>query len=246
MTIDGAWLKGRIATVATPWADSPGVSRLRGLLQEWAVGFSERRPDVESSAVVWPRRGVLHDEAASFLRALDSGFVTVDGAGFFVVPTVRAKTPAGRYALLSKSGAGVSINLEYLIQVGATAELVLDHGWSPNAIDFERGEFDALALGEDGRALLVMEAKARVTGPDSVEKLLTSWMSMADDPGPDLNNNAGRKYRDLQKRLESGPVVVWLVAAGARWTLVAELSDGSVYLTPVSSPTPELCRAIQG
>ena len=54
------------------------------------------------------------------------------------------RLPRGRYSLLGKSGSGVSINLEYLIQIGATAELVLDHGWSSNAIDFERGEFDAL------------------------------------------------------------------------------------------------------
>ena len=56
-----------------------------------------------------------------------------------------------------------------------------------------------------------MEAKARAIGSDSLEKLLTSWMSMAEDPGLDLNNNAGRKYRDLQKRCATGPVVVWLV-----------------------------------
>jgi hypothetical protein len=37
--------------------------------------------------------------------------------------------------------------VEYLIQIGATAELVLDHGWTPHAIDVERGEFDAVAAG---------------------------------------------------------------------------------------------------
>jgi hypothetical protein len=34
--------------------------------------------------------------------------------------------------------------------------------------------------------------------------------------------------------------MVWLVAAGARWTLIAELFDGSVRLTPASEPTREL------
>jgi hypothetical protein len=38
-----------------------------------------------------------------------------------------------------------------LIQIGATAELVLDHGWSPGDIDFERGEFDAVGVGPGGR-----------------------------------------------------------------------------------------------
>jgi hypothetical protein len=87
-----------------------------------------------------------------------------------------------------------------------------------------------------------MEAKARVTGADSLEKLLASWMSMAEDASLDRNNNAGRKYRELLKRCETGPVVVWLVAEGARWTLIAVLNDGSVRLTPASAPTPKACR----
>ena len=204
--------------------------------------FAERRLDVESPTIAWPRRGVLHDEAASFLRALDHALIEVDDAGYVTLPTVRPKTLPGRYALLSKNGAGVSINLEYLIQIGATAELVLDHGWSASDIDFERGEFDAIGVGDETQALLVMEAKARVSGPDSLEKLLTSWLRMADDRTIDLDTNAGRKYRDLLKRCRTGPLVVWLVAAGARWTLVAELADGSIRLAPAPHPTPELCR----
>jgi hypothetical protein len=214
LTIDGTWLSGQMATVATPVTDSPSVTRLRGFLQAWAVGFCEVRADVKSPTVTWPRRGLLDDESSSFLRALDSGFVIVDGAGFVVLPTVRAKMPAGRYALLSKSGAGVSVNLEYLIQIGATAELVLDHGWSPADLDFERGEFDAVGIGPGDQTMLVMEAKARVSGPDSLEKLVTSWMSMAEDPGSNMNNNVGRKYRELQRLCRSGRVVVWLVAEG--------------------------------
>jgi len=65
-----------------------------------------------------------------------------------------------------------------------------------------------------------MVAKARVSGPDSLEQLLTSWLGMARDHTIDLNN-AGRKYRDLLRRCETGPVVVWLVAAGARWRPIA-------------------------
>ena len=55
-------------------------------------------------------------------------------------------------ALLGKSGSGVSINLEYLIQIGAAAELVLDHGWSASDIDLECGEFDAVGIGVDNQA----------------------------------------------------------------------------------------------
>ena len=56
----------------------------------------------------------------------------------------------------------MGLNLEYLIQVGAVAELILDHGWPADSIDFERGEFDALASDHEGRVSLAVEAKARV------------------------------------------------------------------------------------
>jgi hypothetical protein len=95
-------------------------------LTEYADGFARGRADVASPDLIWPRRGLLPDEAASFLRALDDGFIAVDDAGYVALPSVRSKRPEDRYSLLSKSGQGVSLNLEYLIQVGATAELVLD------------------------------------------------------------------------------------------------------------------------
>ncbi len=241
--IDEAWLRQRVlSTTDTGRGSKRSVEALRELLLQCASGFAEQRSDVVSAKVRWPRRGLFPDEAASFLRAVETGTAVVDEAGYVSLPSVRSKVPVGRYSLLSKSGNGVSVNLEYLIQIGATAELVLDHGWAPSHIDFERGEFDAIGTDQDGRALLVMEAKARVSGPDSLEKLLTSWLRMSRDQTIDLNNNAGRKYRDLQKRCKTGAVVVWLVAAGARWSLVAELTDGSVRFTPASDPTPELCR----
>ena len=89
---------------------------------------------------------------------MDSGQVQIDPAGYFTLPRIRPKVPVGRYALFSKSGAGVSLNLEYIIQAGATIELVREYGWSSDALDFERGEFDAIAYGPEDRIILVMEA----------------------------------------------------------------------------------------
>ena len=122
------------------------------------------RDDVLSATIAWPKRGLLPDESASFLRAVANGIAEVDEAGFVSMPTVKPKVPQGRYALFSKLGAGISLNLEYLIQVGATAELILDHGWVPDQVEFERGPFDALGVSVGGRVLLAVEAKARVSG----------------------------------------------------------------------------------
>lgn len=234
--IDEAWLRGALGSTVTHSDPGGAVGRLHRLLEECAVGFARERPDVLSSNLAWPRRGLLPDEAGSFLRALDHGLVAVDGAGFSTLPSVRPKKPQGRYAPLGKLGSGVSIHLEYLIQVGATAELVLDHSWPPDALDFERGQFDALGHGPDGRVCLAMEAKARVTGPDSLESMLRFWLRAIADPQLDLMNNSGRKLLELKRLCSSGPVVVWLVAEGARWSLRADDKEGQVELSV--GPTP--------
>jgi len=95
---------------------------MRSVLEERADVFAAARPDVVSSTIVMPRRGLPHDESASFLRAVSAGIAHVDEAGYVTLATVRQKTPVGRYALFSKSGNGISVNLEYIVQIGATAE----------------------------------------------------------------------------------------------------------------------------
>lgn len=235
--VDEQWLIDTIATSAMSSPDTPQTARLRTLLEACAGQFAIRRTDVVTGRVVWPRRGLLHDEAASFLRAVDQGLATVNEAGYVTLPTVRPKVPEGRYALLSKSGDGVSVNLEYLIQIGATAELVLDTGWPPHLIDFERGEFDALASSHNGRVVLAMEAKARVTGADSLDSLVRFWLLATRDAKVDLNTNAGRKYRELVRRCAHGPVHVWLVADGARWSLSAVRGEAGVVLSSGTAPS---------
>lgn len=250
--IDEVWLLRALGSTLSHNDPGGAVGRLHGLLQDWAVGFARGRPDVGSSDLAWPRRGLLPDEAGSFLRALDHGLVAVDGAGFSTLPTIRPKKPQGRYALLSKLGSGVSINLEYLIQIGATAELVLDHGWPPDSLDFERGEFDAVVYDPDGRVCLAMEAKARVTGADSLESMLRFWFRAIADPQLDLRNNSGRKLLELKRLCSSGPVVVWLVAEGARWSLRADDKEGQVELSvgPIPSwplvfnPNPDTTEVV--
>lgn len=121
--IDAAWLRERVReSTAPPAAAGDEVDRRRELLLSCATGFPRRRPDVASSQIVCPRRGLGTDEARGFVRAVEHGIAVDDDAGYVTLPTIRPKTPTGRFALLGKSGEGVSVNLEYLIQIGATAE----------------------------------------------------------------------------------------------------------------------------
>lgn len=79
--------------------------------------------------------------------------------------------------------------------------------------------------------MLAVEAKARVTGQDSLEKLLRAWLQYSDAGGLAPTTNAGRKYVALRRLCESGPVAVWLVAAGARWSLRATRAGNGIAFT---------------
>jgi hypothetical protein len=174
--IDQQWLDRAVRGHTTRSEPSGSAERLEMMLRRWAQRFARGRNDVLSGDLATPRRGLLADEASSFLRAVDFGVAKVDEAGFVTLPTVKPKRPPGRYALFSKLGPGVGLNLEYLIQVGAMAELLLDLGWPADSIDFERGEFDTLASDPQGRVCLALEAKARVAGTDSLESMLRFWL----------------------------------------------------------------------
>jgi len=241
--ITADWLAAAVAAIEVDvHGDADSVRLLRGLLTRSAVGFAEVRPDVLSASVAWPRRGLHSDEATSFLRAVDLGAVSVDVAGYVTVHCARPKSPPGRYALFSRNGGGVAVNLEYLIQIGTAAELVLDLGWPASQVEFERGEFDALGLAPDGRVVLAVEAKARATGPDSLQTMLASWITFVASDADVPATNSGRKYRELLRLCESGPVALWLVAAGARWSFVATAHDGRLILVP--SLTPSYTRVV--
>ncbi|MDT0214716.1 hypothetical protein Q9R29_12555 [Rothia sp. ARF10] len=235
--VDSGWIDANITGIAI--ADqrpmSAEVAEMRRLLKGWAEAFSSVRPDVHSADLVVSSRGLLHDEAHSFLRAMKDGSVTTDDTGHFTVSCTRPKPAGGRYSLLSKSGTGVALNLEYVIQAGATAELAREHGWPSSELDFERGEFDALGYGPDGRVLLVMEAKCRARGSDSVEKLLREWLRLSEEGAAGAATNGGRKYAELLRMCESGPVIVWLVAANLRWPFEATRDDVRIRLRPLTA-----------
>lgn len=179
---------------------------------------------------------VLDDEAAAFLRALDAGLLEIDDTGGVRATGCRPKPGGGRYSLFTANRYGgalyVSLNLEYLIQLGAATELVAFHGWASDEVELEVGEYDALAH-RDGRVVLAMEAKARIDGPDSLTALWRSFVEFASrDAPPEPTDNHSRKYVELLRFAEAGPVVLWLVAAQARWPVLATRVDARIELEP--------------
>ncbi|MHC3474842.1 hypothetical protein ACYF6T_40000 [Streptomyces sp. 7R007] len=217
------------------------AARLDALLQAWAVGFAAVRPDVLTPRLAVSRRCLRTDEAAGFLTALDRRVLHVDSAGFVVPQAFRPKVSGGRYALFSRNGSGVAVNLEYLIQMAAAAELLLTHGVAGPDIRFEQGEFDAV-VESSGVPVLAMEAKARVEAPDGLMELLSSLLRLSANPQESVKHNHRRKYAALLDMAAQGPVVLWLVADGARWAFDTRVVAGTLRLVPRT--TPDSCQAI--
>jgi hypothetical protein len=218
------------------------VSRIDALFRAWAVGFAAQRSDVLSAEFTPSSRGWHPDECASILRALDSRRVHVDSAGYAWPLCAEPKPGQTRYAFCCKSGTGVTVNLEYLIQLGAVAELNEVYGWPVEQLRVELGEFDGAALeGGGARPLLLMEAKCRATDPrpssDTLEKLLRAWLVYAEGPPPHPGSNAANKYLYLLEQTTEGPVEVLLVAAGARWWLRASRRDGGSVVFEEGAPS---------
>ena len=118
---------------------------------------------------------------------------------------------------------------------GAATELVTAWGWQPSDVEVEVGEYDARCWSA-GRVVLAVEAKARVEGADGLASLLTSFLRFAGTTPPEPLDNHSRKYVELLALTESGPVVVWLVAAGARWPFVATRSNNRITFEEVDEP----------
>jgi hypothetical protein len=229
------------------------VERLKALLSDWALGFSERRPDVGGAGLSFGIRGVRQDEAAAFLRAIDSGIINVDDAGYVRCIGTQQKSRESIYCLFGKNGAGVALHTEYLIHFGAAGELVTYFGWPSDRVLVEVGEFDA-AVEIGLQTIIAMEAKARVEGSDGLSRLMESFLKFAESPQPPVpNDNHSRKYVDLVRRCAEGPVILWLVADSARWTFNVSRNGSKLqfaetpisYLNYLRKLTPDLHEAIE-
>lgn len=206
------------------------VERMDALLRAWAVGFRSRRADVTSASLRHGQRGLHADECGTFLLALDTGQLHVDSAGYVTPLCAEPKRGQQPYALCCRDGDAVTVNLEYIIQLGAVAELA-SLGWTRERLRVELREFDAACLNSEGKPEVLMEAKARVVGPDGLASLLRKWLVLGEAVSVARGENAANKYMELLRITEEKPEVdVLLVAAGARWWLTAR-RDGQYRLT---------------
>lgn len=220
------------------------ADEVRHLLSHLAEGFaaSARHSPAHEldptrvGTLSFGRRGVLVDEASAFLRTWKAGLVDIEANGAFTLPRCRACPPA--LHLVGRSGSAVALHTEYLIHIGAVAELVYDCGWHMSELAFEQGEWDIIGFRE-GRPMLLVEAKARAHRPDgdSLESLRDSLRALSRDEASPASTNHRNKFRELRAAVNLGPVVVLLVASDARWWLSAtSRQDGHIDLVDFAPP----------
>lgn len=124
--------------------------------------------------------------------------------------------------------------MEYLIHIGACAELVLDHGWRPEDLSFECGQLDIWGHERESDSVLIgVEAKARTSGGDSLQALLDSFETKTLDATAPVPPNHERKWQELIRLTTERPVLLWLVADGARWLFRADSKGGRVGLRSI-------------
>lgn len=184
-----------------------------------AAAFAQSRGLAGRSFVL---SGQLHaDELEGLARAWDVGLIDVDDCGTFRV--MGSRTAKGPYNLFS-SGPRPALNREYLIQIAAFTELVLDHGWPSVRTAFEH---DAHAtFGTGGRCVVAGEAKATEALPAS---MITGMCRMGNEQLQAPATNAERKVAALV-RLRAP--VFWAVAPGVRWTFDVDYAPDVPALTP--------------
>jgi hypothetical protein len=209
------------------------VVRVRALLEECAVVFAASRTAHTRQlrhTLDFGTRGLGSDEGRAFLRALDSGLVRVFPDGEFTLPG--AAHNLNRPHLVGEDGkGGVTLHTEYLIHIGAYAELVLDHDWPRERLAFDMGAWDLHGLRRDGSISLLMEAKARFDGREGLARLRDDLHGLVRDPSRAVNSTTRRKYEALVEVCRASPVYVWLVADGCRMLYRARSAGRSVEVT---------------
>lgn len=231
------------------------VLKVKELLQTWGNEFAnecrnnpgrgkyQKLDPVRKSQMRWALDGPQADECKTFLKAYQAKPVIVrfNPNGSFAMRGKRNRK-RGPYNIIGRYDDHITNHTEYLTHIGAFGELVLDHGWLLDDVDFERGEFDILGYDNTAksmeRAILLVEAKARVSdGAGSLESLRDSLINKAANPSYEITNrNHLHKWNDLFSRLNSGPVYLWLVANGARWSYLAQKNRSQVKLERLGDP----------
>ncbi len=191
-------------------------------LSTWASVFARERGLPEQALRLRPP---LHlDEANGLALARGAGLVEVQSDGVFrLAGSAQNKGP---YNLFSR-GAVPSLNREYLVQIAAFAELVIEHRWPARRVAFEYDALDLATFDDSGRPVVVAEAKRDAASLDlMLAEMDAATVRQVAAPA----NTTQRKIAALSRL---GATVFWAVAPGVRRAFDVEIDhDGVPHLSP--------------
>jgi hypothetical protein len=152
-----------------------------------------------------------------FFGAVDAGLVTILRGGKF--NTVDRPKPGGRWSLLSRSVHGGWYNAEYLPQIAAYADAVLNLGYSSRRVLFELPaaalQLDLAILDDLSRVVVLGEAKRNNR---MLIKLRDDCLTRFGSTAPSVETKKrGDESRQLAWRLWTvAPSYTWLIGPGER------------------------------
>lgn len=195
-----------------------GTTRFEELLVNASSMLHAYNPDKMQSSRLLPTPNIVNaGDVELFFRGVEAGVIDVKPDGRF--NTLDRPTPPGRWALLSRSQAGGWFNAEYLPQLAAYVEAILDLGYPPERVLFELPatslQLDLAILDDEGSVRVLGEAKRSTAALTTLRNgVLDRFSDQA--PGPE-SKRRGDEQRQLAWRLWTvGPQITWLIGPGHR------------------------------
>jgi hypothetical protein len=161
----------------------------------------------------------IDEQDVARYAGLATGLISFKAQGRF--NTLDRPTAQGHWSLLSFYKNQTIINGEYLPQLAGYVELITERGYPAGRVLFEPGDncerVDHAVLDDDGRVVIMGEAKVDPGQPDDIEsRICDRWTS---PPDPASRPPKGREYEawktaDAMWKLR--PKILWLTAPGVQ------------------------------
>lgn len=216
-----------------------GTPTFERLLQESSRELFSANPDVMSSPELLTTPNTVDaGDVKLFFRGVEEGLIDLRPGGRF--NTQDRPTADGRWGLLSRSKEGGWFNAEYLPQLAAYVEAILDLGYSPKRVLFELPAISLqldLAILDDARRVVVLGEAKRST-PALATLARGAVERFGDAPPTYATKRRGDEQRQLAWRLWAvAPRFTWLIGPGHREAFRTSLRPLRL------EPLPELPQA---
>ena len=209
--------------------------RFRELLERGAHElFEDHRDRMDTPDLIVTPNPVDTSDLSLFFRGVDGGLISLERGARF--NTEDRPTKGGRWGLLSRAKDGGWFNAEYLPQLAAYVDAILELGYPSERVLFELPgrslQLDLAILDDEGQVVVLGEAKRNVAMLDPLLAGVTERFS-GDAPG-ESSKKRGDEARQLAWRLWTVRApYCWMIAPGARPAYRVETEP--LVLSPLTS-----------